>query len=293
MSYMKREQRYGTRSLEKDFPNEAACLAFLFDTQHTRECSCGGSYKPVKGRKQYQCSKCRFQIAPTAGTIFHKSDTPLTLWFKAILAFSNAKSGLSAKELERELEVTYKTAWRMLTLIRKALKQGTDKLSGDVEMDSAMFGGRYPSGTYNKYQKQALAAKSVAMGAVERGGSVRALLVPNETAKTHGAFLEANVDTGARLLTDNTNRLEKVAAAYDRHAVTHSRGEYVRGDVYTNTIEGFWAHVKRSIRGTHKAVSKQHLQSYLDGFVFHYNNRHSDRERFATLLGNVLLGVRV
>lgn len=290
---MKREQRYGIRSLERDFPNEAKCLEFLFDAQHSRECSCGGAYKAVKGRKQYQCSKCRFQIAPTAGTIFHKSDTPLTLWFKAILAFSNAKSGISAKELERELEVTYKTAWRMLTLIRKALTQSTDKLSGDVEMDAAYFGGRFRSGKYNKNQKQAIAAKSAVIGAVERGGEARVFVVPNLSAQTHSDFLSKAVEqVGTRLMTDETNVLDKVAVGYDRFTVHHKLGEYVNGDSYINSIEGFWSHVKRSIKGTHKVVSKKHLQSYLDGFVFHYNNRHSDKERFAVLLGSVLLGAK-
>lgn len=290
---MKRINRYGIRSLERDFPTEDVCLDYLFDAQHSRACSCGGSYKRVKGRKQYQCSKCRFQIAPLAGTIFHKSDTPLTLWFKALLAFSNAKSGISAKELERELEVTYKTAWRILMLIRKALTQGSDKLSGTVETDAAYFGGRYRSGKYNKYQKQAIAAKSVVMGAVERGGKARVSVVPNLSAKAHADFLTAAVERiGTRLMTDDTNMLNKIAVGYDRFSVNHKLGEYVKGDSYINTIEGFWSHVKRSIKGTHKVVSKKHLQEYLDGFVFHYNNRHSDKERFASLLGSVLLGAK-
>ncbi len=117
---MKREQRYGIKSLSKDFPTEAKVLEFLFDAQHSRECSCGGSYSLKSGRRQFQCSKCRYQIAPTANTLFHKSDTPLTLWFKAILTFSNAKSGVSAKEMERQLAVTYKTAHRMKRLIHLA-----------------------------------------------------------------------------------------------------------------------------------------------------------------------------
>lgn len=290
---MKRINRYGIRSLERDFPTEVKCLEFLFDTQHSRLCSCGGTYKPVKGRKQYQCSKCRFQIAPLAGTIFHKSDTPLTLWFKAILAFSNAKSGVSGKYMERELEVTYKTAWRMLMLIRKALKQSTDKLSGDVETDAAYFGGHFPSGKYNKYQKQAIAAKSAVVGAVERGGRVRASVVPNLSAKVQGNFLaNAVAKEGTRLMTDGTKTLDTVAMGYDRYMVNHKKGEYARGDVYTNTIDGFWAHVKRSMKGTHKVVSKKYLQSYLDGFVFHYDNRHSDKGRFSALLGTVLLGAK-
>ena len=196
--------------------------------------------------------------------------------------------------MERELETTYKTAWRILTLIRKALAQKDTsdggKLYGDVEMDGAYIGGRHDSGTYNKRQKEAIAAKSLVLGAVERGGRARVSVVPDMSADTHGWFLEANVDSGARLLTDKTNRLDRVAAGYDRHVVNHNIKEYVRGDVHTNTIDGFWAHVKRSIKGTHKVVSKKHLQEYLDGFVFHYNNRHSDKVRFGVLLGKVMLG---
>src|SRR3989344_8276299 len=133
--------KYGSISLRKQFPNDDAILEFLFDARHTRKCACGGTYKRVKGRKQFYCSKCLYQIAPTAGTIFHKSDTPLTLWFHAIMVFSNAKSGISAKTMERDLEITYKCAWRMLHLIRRALKQSEDVLKGDVEMDTGFIGG--------------------------------------------------------------------------------------------------------------------------------------------------------
>lgn len=281
----KRENRYGIKSLEKDFTTDEDCLEFIFDAQHNRKCSCGGSFSLKAGRRQFQCSKCRFQIAPTAYTLFHKSDTPLTLWFKAILTFSNAKSGISAKEMERQLEVTYKTAWRILHLIRKALEQD-GKLSGDVEMDSAFFGGRFKSGKDNARQKEAIAAKTVVMGAVQRGGKARLLIVPDNKAKTHGDFLNEMIDPqGTRLLTDKTNRLDKVAVGFNRHSVDHGRGEYVRGDVHANTIEGFWSHIKRSITGTHKVVSRKYLQEYLNAFVFHRNNRYSDKERFWLLLG--------
>lgn len=281
---MKREQRYGIKSLTKDFPTEQKCLDFLFDAQHSRKCSCGGLYSLKQGRKTYQCSKCRYQIAPTAYTLFHKSDTPLTLWFKAILTFSNAKSGISAKEMERQLEVTYKTAWRILHLIRKALEQ-EGMLSGDVEMDTAYFGGRFKSGKNNEKQKEAIKAKTVVMGAVQRGGNARLMIVPDSTAKTHGEFLNKTIDpNGTRLMTDKTNRLEKVAMGFNRHAVDHGRHEYVRGDVHANTIEAFWSHLKRSITGTHKVVSRKYLQEYLNGFVFLRDNRHSDKERFWKLL---------
>lgn len=285
---MKRTDKYGIVQLRKDFPNDRACLEFIFDALHTRECSCGGEYSYREGRRQFQCSKCRFHIAPTASTLFHKSDTPLTLWFAAILAFSNAKSGISAKEMERQLEVTYKTAWRMLHLIRKALKQ-EGKLSGDVEMDTAYFGGRKSAGKDNANLSEAMRAKGVVMGAVQRGGNARLIVVPDAKAKTHGEFLAETVNPdGVRLMTDKTNRLDKVAVGFNRHAVDHHRGEYVRGDVHANTIEAFWSHIKRSITGTHKVVSRKYLQEYLDGFVFLRNNRHSDRERFALLLAILL-----
>lgn len=126
------KNRYGILSLQKQFPDDEACLEFIFDTLHQRECSrrvgrdlltaCGGTYKQISGRRQFQCSKCRIQIAPTAGTIFYKSDTPLVLWFHGILTFLNAKGGISAKQLERDLEVSYKCAWRILGLIREILQ---------------------------------------------------------------------------------------------------------------------------------------------------------------------------
>lgn len=291
LTYMSsaREQRYGIRSLRADFPDDTACLEFIFDALHSRECSCGGTYSLVKGRRQFYCSKCRYQIAPTANTIFHKSETPLTLWFQAILAFSCAKSGISAKYLERELEVTYKTAWRMLKLIRQALQQSSDMLDGDVEMDAAYYGGRKAAGRNNENLSASMKAKATIMGAVERQGDVRVFVVPNSTAATHGAFMHANIkQEGTRLFTDSSNRYDKVAVGFDRFVVNHSDGVYVDGDIYTNTIEAFWSHIKRSITGTHKVVSKKYLQDYLNAFAFHYNNRYSDKQRFEVLLDTLL-----
>lgn len=277
--------KYGIKNLRRDFPTDQACLEFAFDTLHSRECSCGGTYTPVKGRKQFYCSKCRFQIAPLSGTIMHKSDTPLILWFHALWVFSNAKSGVSAKELERQLAVTYKCAWRILSLIRKALKQD-GKLSGDVEMDTAYFGGRFKSGKYNEKQKEAIAAKAVVMGAVERGGKARLLVMPDSTSKAHMDFLAEVIEPyGTRLMTDGTNR---IAVGVNRLTVDHHKGEYVRGDVHANTIDAFWSHIKRSINGTHKVVSKKHLQEYLNAFVFHRNNGGNDKERFFALLKIVM-----
>jgi len=286
---MAKETKYSVRDLKQDFPNDEACLIYLFETRHSYDCSCGGKYRLLSGRQQFQCSKCRWQIAPMAGTIFEKSTTPLTLWFHAIFIFSNAKSGISAKEMERQLGVTYKTAWRMLKLIRASLKQSQDKLDGTVEVDEAFFGGHGNGGTYNKNQRQVMKKKAKVIAAIERGGNMKAKHVTDLSAMNIWQFLDDNIKAeSTRLMTDQSNRYDTAAFDYKRESVNHSRKQFVCGDVHVNNVEWFWSHVKKSIKGTFKSVSKKELQSYLDVFVWHYNNRHNDRERFASLLGMVV-----
>lgn len=294
-------QKYGIRSLKRDFPDDASCLNFMFDALHTRECSCGGIYAPMfkmfdgkfYGRRQFQCSNCRSQIAPMVGTIFEKSSTDLTLWFHAVLVFSNAKSGISAKELARQLEVTYKTAWRMLHFIKKALPKNDGKLRGDVEIDTGYFGGKGYGGKNNKYQAQVMAKKSVVIVAVERGGRMRAEVVANTGAPITRDFVERNIEKKATTLyTDSYDGYKGLDKSYDRSSVVHKRKEWVRGETHINTVETFFAHIKRSIGGTHKSISKQHLAEYLSAFVWHWNNRHSDKDRFSGLLGGVLRASR-
>lgn len=274
--------RFGIRSLHKRFPSEDACLAYVFRKRYSRRCACGGSFKRMKGRKKYRCSRCSRQIAPTAGTIFAKSKVPLTVWFHAMLVFSNAKCGISARVVERDLEVTYKCAWRMLTKIRSALKQSEEVLRGAVEIDTGYIGGKGRQSDWKRNKSTVFAAK-------QRGGLLRAEVNADGSAKAHKHFIWKNVSTGnTRLLTDGAKHFEKGSMPYQREAVNHSKREYARGDVHVNGVENFWSHVKASIRGTHKNVSPKYLQSYLNGFVFHYNNVRGDRQRFFALLDTVL-----
>lgn len=289
---MKNPNKYGVPSLEKDFPNEEVCLNFLFKTLHSEKCSCGGTYRLISGRRQFQCSKCRYQIAPMAWTIFEKSTTPLTLWFKAILLFSNAKSGISAKTLQANLEVTYKCAWRILSEIKKALAQDDKPLNGVIETDVAYFGGRKNAGKNNEKLSEAMKAKSIVIAAVQRDGKMKAKIMPDASADTLEKFVKGSVEVGSVLLTDKAKGFRRLGKDYRHFSVNHSKGEYVRYKAHVNTIETFFAHLKRSIRGTFKGVSKQHLQSYLDAFVWHYNNRYTDRARFEALLGALLQPVK-
>ena len=290
---MLKTQRYGVPSLKRQFPTNDACLDYLFDMHHNRGCSCGGTYSLMKDRnkvrRKFQCSKCRFKIAPTAGTVFHKSSTPLTLWFHAVLVFSNAKSGTSSQQMQRNLEVTYKCAYRILFHIRKALKQNDTKLKGDVEIDTGYFGGRGNAGANNERLSRVMAKKAVVIVAVERGGRVKAEIVPDSSSRTMTEFIQRNIQTKlTNTLTDSSKVYLKSDKTHDRYSVDHHKGEYVRDDIHINTVETFFAHLKRSIKGTFKSLSRKHLQSYLDSFVFHYNNRHSDKERFSLLLDMML-----
>ncbi|OGH93224.1 MAG: hypothetical protein A2563_01295 [Candidatus Magasanikbacteria bacterium RIFOXYD1_FULL_40_23] len=286
---MAQADKYSIRDLKKDFPNDDICLEYIFSNLHAKTCSCGGRYNRVKGRLKFQCSKCRFQIAPLVGTIFEKTSTPLTLWFHALFIFSNAKSGVSSKEMERQLGVTYKCAWRILKLIRESLKQDGLPLKGDVEMDEGFFGGKGDAGKNNEMLSVVMNKKTKVIGAVERKGRMRAKAVKDVSAKTIATFLDHNIyPIDTRLLTDKSNRYNLASWGYNRQSVNHGNKEYVRGDVHVNNVESFWSHLKRSIKGTHKAISKKHFQSYLDAFVWHRNNRYNDRERFGTLLGALL-----
>lgn len=177
----------------------------------------------------------------------------------------------------------------MLSLIRKALKQDGRKLSGIVESDVAIMGGKV------KYRKdetrgEALLDKAVVIGAIERGGEVRVERVADKSTATHKAFIEKTVDPeNTVLMTDAAPAYEGASKNFLRVAVNHNKKEYVRGNAHVNTMESFWSHVKRSIKGTHKTVSKKYLQAYLNGFAFHWNNAYSDKQRFAVLLGTVSL----
>lgn len=131
--------RFGIRSLKKQFPSEHACLDFLFNMRHSKRCSCGGRFKRVPDRRKYQCGRCRLQVAPTAGTIFEKSKVPLMLWFHALMMFSNAKSGLAATTIQRDLEITYKCAWRMAKLIRGTWDKICNSLLGHSTWVSALW----------------------------------------------------------------------------------------------------------------------------------------------------------
>lgn len=273
---------YTIKQFQKDFPDDNACLKYILNTrfQGLRCSHCGKSdFYRVKGRKSFACS-CGYQINPTANTIFHKSNTDLKNWFFAIYLFSASKNGVSAKELQRHLGTTYKTAWRIANKVRFLMKQDSDRLSGVVESDETYIGGTRRLAS--KYEN-----KETVMGIVKRGGKIKTKHIPDNQTHTLLKMLRDNVSFGSRVITDDNavykpNKITRIGMFHD--TICHSKKEYVKGDIYTNTIEGFWSQMKRSIDGTYHSISSKHLQSYVDEFSYYYNQRFAGISVFHDLL---------
>ena len=266
--------KYTIKDFRKDYPDDKACLAAIFRNKYPKgircaDCGHENSYYPIANRRDYVCSWCGRHISPTAGTIFHKSPTPLTLWFHAIFLMGQSKNGVAAMELMRQLGVTYKCAWRIAKQIRLMMKSGGGTLSGIVEADETYIGGKRKG-----KRGRGAAGKTVVFGMAERGGKVRAQVVENVKGKTLTPLIQSSVEPGSTISTDELPSYNKVGSlGYEHGTVTHGKGQYVKGIFHTNTIEGFWSQLKRSINGTYHAVSRKHLPTYLNEFSFRYDHR--------------------
>lgn len=267
---------YTIDSLHEQFPDDSACLDFMFQQQSSelKACPKCGVTSPrfyrVKKRKCYACNDCGYQISPLANTIFHKSETSLKKWFYAIFLFGVGKNGVSAKEIERHLGVTYKTAWRMARQIRLMMQQGDSPLSGIVEIDETYIGGKHD-------REGMLSNKTAVIGMVEKKkdlGQVKAIATKRADATVALPFIRATAKQGSEIQTDESRIYHRVKREYLHRFITHSKEEYSKDGVHTNTIEGFWSQMKRSIDGTYHCVSPKYLQFYVDEFVFRYNHRH-------------------
>lgn len=272
----------------KRFPDTDACLEHLMEVRHGTSLDCPGCGKhgkfyKVRKRPVYACSHCGHQINPMAGTIFHRSHTPLDKWFYAIYLFTTSRHGVPAKELQRQLGVAYRTAFRMGHQIRKHMARidGDGGLSGHVEIDETMVGGRRSGGKRGR----GAPGKTVVFGMLERAGDVMTRVVPNVRAATLEPIIVENVKLGSNISTDELGSYSRLGKRGYRHAmVNHSAEEWVRGATHTNSIEGFWSRLKNSIRGTHIHVSAKYLSSYLGEFEYRHNLRKNPGLMFARLL---------
>lgn len=268
------------RQFFKEFPTDEACLEHLFNVRFGQGHSCPkcereAKWYKLKSEQAYSCQWCGHHIHPMVGSIFEKSRTPLQLWFYAIFLFTTSRHGVSGKELQRQLGVTYKTAHRMGTLIRKhmAAIDGDEKLGGGgkiVEIDETYVGGpdknRGPFGD-----------KAIVVGMVERGGgNALVKVVPDTKGPTIKKFVQDNVVAGSEIHADmhvSYDQLKK--QGFDLKRINKKAlKSYVGPQGQTvNAIENFWRHLKRAIKGTHISVSPKYLESYAKEFEYRFNRR--------------------
>jgi len=294
----------------REFPDDEACLEFIWRSRFaadgkTATCErCGKErtfkrYETTPPRPAWFCSACGYRIHPLKGTIFEKSSTSLQMWFYAMYVMASTRCGVSAKQLERELGVTYKTAWRMFNLIRNQLmdESADAPLSGDVEADETFVGGKFRNSDRRKARELGWDAKrysnekktTMVFGAVERGGRVRATIIRDSSGKTLHNAVQTYVVPESMLFTDEWGGYNSVGKKMKGHKrIRHREQIYVEGNVHTQTIEGFWALTKNGIRGAYHSVSAKWLQGYLNEYAWRYNRRDSGESMFHALLAQAV-----
>ncbi|MDX8400160.1 MAG: IS1595 family transposase [Gallionellaceae bacterium] len=271
----------------KQFPDDTTCLDHIMRTRYGMEGECPKCNKPsrfsrVSSQRAYACQWCGNHLYPCVGSPFEKSRTSLQLWFFAIYLFTQTRSGVSAKELERQLGVTYKCAWRMGHEIRKhmAAVDGNEPLSGEVEVDET-----YVGGVRKGKRGRGAGGKTIVMGMLQKDGDVMTKIVPNVRRNTLQPIIEDNVEQGTEIHTDELRSYRGLGdKGYTHKTVNHGKGEYVKGTTTVNNIEAFWSRLKQSIGGTHVHVSGKHLYKYTGEFEYRFNARNHPEKMLSELL---------
>lgn len=286
--------KYTVKDLREDFPDDDACLEWLVNYLYPegitcKRCTVVTKHHKLKDRKVYSCDRCGAQVSPTAGTIFHKSSTPLTDWFYAIYMMSTNKAGTSAKQIERELGVSYPTAWRMMHQIRTMMDAPDGLLTDEVEVDETFV---HPnsfkrSSARKRYGVDARRKGEVVFGILQRGGGVKVWHVRSVGVRVLMPLIEANVKYGAIVHTDGYAGYQRLSRiGYEHRRTDHGANQYYTPDSSTQNIENVWSHFKRGIKGVYRHVSAKHLQKYANEYAWRYSNRNRV-SMFWVLMGRI------
>lgn len=283
--------------LLKAFPTEQSCI------DHLERLSWNGN--PVSpfdaSSKVYKCAGNKYKCKNTGkyfnvrtNTIFDNTKIPLQKWFLALYVFSSHKKGISSHQLAKDISVTQKSAWFLLHRLRYAFDHPNFQaaVGNVVEIDEAGIGGQSYYKHANKKTKNedgaTISNKASVLGFRERGGNVKAMVIPDRNKDTLLPAVYANVKPDSILMTDELVAYQSLKADFEHHSVNHSAKQFVNKMAHTNGIENFWSHLKRGIDGIYHQVSKPHLQSYINEFTLRFNTRDFNTQgRFDLILGAV------
>lgn len=294
---MTANEKITVRDFFNRFPTDDACLDHVMDVRYgmrhvCEKCGQDATFHRLVNRKAYSCSRCGHHVYPCAGTIFQDSRTSLQLWFYAIYQFVVTRHGVSGKELQRSLGVTYKTAWRMGQQIRMLMSKADsfDILQGHIELDEAYVGGKRSGGKRGR----GAPGKTIVFGMKERGGKMATEIVPNVKKITLRDVTLRNVAEGSTVSTDELLSYGLLTDdGYEHGQVKHGQKQYAFYDVengvvhHVNHVESFWRLFKKSVVSTHIHISAKHMQKYLDEFTFRSNHRGMQNAMFDLLIGAV------
>lgn len=283
-------KKYTIRDLQTQFPTNNACLDWLMkyfypDGVSCKKCQKVTKHYRIKSRQSYSCDVCGNHVHPTADTIFHKSTTPLALWFYAIYLMTTTRAGISAKQLQRELGVTYKTAWRMFHQIRKMMSDDPTPLKGDVEVDETYIGGKGMNRRFVPSFSEK--PKAVIMGMVQRGGKAKVRHVQSSGTRSLLPQIQKNVELNTQIYSDQWGAYETLPRLGYRHLSINHKETYVNYNIHTQNVENLWSHIKRGITGVYRHVDPKYLQAYVDEYAFRYSNRMSHQPMFLILMNRV------
>ena len=285
---------FNVRQFFARFPDDEACLVHIFNVRYgarhvCRACGVEATFHRLTNRRAWACAACGDNLYPTAGTVFQDTRTPLQTWFYAIYLFVTTRHGVSGKELQRRLGVTYKTAWRIGQKIREQIGNADFQglLSGHVEADETYVGGKRHGGKRGR----GAPGKTVVMGIKERDGAVKATVVPNVRMNSLRGVINDQVEKGTFVSSDELASYNLLTGdGYTHGRVSHSAKQWTKEDgaagelISTNGIESFWRMFKVSVRSTHIFVSEQHMSKYLAEFTFRANHRQEVNRMFDRLV---------
>ncbi len=283
--------KYTLAQFNNTFPTNDLCLEAIKNLRfpqgiHCAICKEVTNHYKVTGRTSYACAFCGSHVYPLAGTIFEHSSTPLTLWLYAMYLMTQTRSGMSAKQLERMLGVTYKTAWRMFRQIRKLMDEGNQTLDGIVEVDESFFGGAGKNRRYVPHFNEK--PKDIIMGMVERKGKVVMKKIETTGKYALQEQIAKHISPTAIVMTDEwRGYMQLPKLGYEHHVVNHGKTFVTDKVVHTENIEGLWGRIKPAVRGVYRKISSKYIESYMNEYCFRYNNRKTPELMFDLLLARV------